>query len=307
MMKVQRLFFALILLLMMSLPVMGAPIKVLIIDGENNHNWRAMTPPMKATFEATGKFIVSVSTLPGNKAKKEAWDKWEPNFKNYDVVVSNYNDKGKCPWPAARKKELQDYVFGGGAFVSVHAADNSSGDWPEYNEMIAVGGWGKRKASTHGSLLRKTDGTWKPDPAPKGKSGSHGPQWAFPVVTELPDHPIMKGLPKIWKHAKDELYNSLRGPCKNVIILASSPSKATKVSEPMVMLIEYGKGKVLHTPMGHVGGTDAIKCVGFQTILVRGTEFVATGKVTIGVPKSFPTEDKVSIVEPSEVKWPSLK
>jgi len=310
-MNVQRLYFALLLTLAltftMGVPAFGQSIKVLIIDGQNNHNWKAMTPPMKATLEATGRFTVSVSTLPSNKGTPEEWAKWTPNFKKYDVVVSNYNDGGKCRWPKERKKELQDFVSGGGGFVSVHAADNSSGDWPEYNEMIAVGGWGGRKAATHGSLLRKIDGKWQADPAPKGRSGSHGPQWAFPVTTEVPDHPIMKGLPKIWKHAKDELYNSLRGPCKNVTVLASAPSKQSKVLEPMAILIKYGKGTVFHTPMGHVGSTDAIKCVGFQTVFVRGTEFVATGKVTIGVPESFPTEDKVSIVEPADVKWPKAK
>lgn len=291
-------------LLMASSALAQEKVKVLIIDGQNNHSWAKMTPVHKATFEATGRFTVAVSTLPSNKAKADAWAAWKPEFAKYDVVVSNYNDGGKCRWPEERRKEFETFVAGGGGFVSVHAADNSSGDWPEYNKMIAVGGWGGRKANTHGSLLRKKDGKWAADPAPKGRSGSHGPQWAFPVETDVADHPVMKGLPKVWKHAKDELYNSLRGPCENVTVLASSPSKATKVSEPMAMLINYGKGKVFHTPMGHVGGTDAIKCVGFQTMLVRGTEFVATGKVTIGVPANFPTADAISVAEPADVKWP---
>ncbi|MDX1566122.1 MAG: ThuA domain-containing protein, partial [Phycisphaeraceae bacterium] len=273
---------------------------------QNNHNWRAMTPVNKATLEATGRFVVSVSTLPSNKAKADAWDAWKPEFSKYDVVVSNYNDGGKCRWPEARKKEFVDFVSGGGGFVPIHAADNSSGDWPEYNKMIAVGGWGGRKAKTHGSLLRKVDGTWKPDPAPRGRSGSHGRKWAFPIIIEK-QHPITEGMPKTWKHAKDELYNSLRGPCENVQVLASAHSKQSRVLEPMAMLITYGKGKVFHIPLGHVGSTDSIKCVGFQTLLARGTEFVATGKVTIGIPEKFPTADEVSIVEPAKVQWPALK
>ena len=71
----------------------------------------------------------------------------------------------------------------------------------------------------------------------------------------------------------------------------------------MIMEISFGKGRVLHTPMGHVGGFDPVHCVGFQTVIARGTEWAATGKVTIPVPKNFPTEDKVSIVPPVKLRW----
>jgi hypothetical protein len=277
-------------------------IKVLIIDGENNHNWRKMTPAMKAILVATGRFDVTVSTLPDNKQPAEAWTKWKPEFAKYAAVVSNYNDKGKCRWPQERRAEFETYMKEGGGFVPVHAADNSSTDWPAYNEIIAVGGWGGRKPKD-GCLLRKRDGKWTADPAPKGKSGSHAAQWSFPVITEAPDHPIMKGLPEKWMHAKEELYNSMRGPCKNVTVLASALSKATKELEPQAILVEYGKGKTCHIMLGHVGGVEPLNCVGFQTIFVRGTEFVATGKVTLPVPKNFPTADKTSIVPPEQMDW----
>jgi len=277
-------------------------IKVLMIDGQNNHDWRKMTPPMKATLLATGRFTVAVSTLPSNADPKEKWAEWKPEFAKYDVVVSNYNDGGKCRWPRERREEFEKFVSEGGGFVVVHAADNSSADWPAYNEMIAVGGWGGRKPKD-GSLLRKKDGKWTPDPAPKGGSGSHGAAWEYLVETETPDHPIMKGLPAKWKHAKEELYDSMRGPCKNVTVLASAVSRRTKVAEPMVMVIEYGKGRVFHTTLGHVGGLEPIHCVGFQTLFVRGTQYAATGKVTLPVPSTFPTADKVSILPPDKVDW----
>ncbi|MCP4375262.1 MAG: ThuA domain-containing protein [bacterium] len=277
-------------------------IKVLIIDGQNNHNWKKMTPPMKATLEATGRFTVSVSTLPSNKGTPEQWAAWKPEFAKYDVVVSNYNDGGKCRWPAERRKEFEKFMSDGGGFVPVHAADNSSGDWPAYNEMIAVGGWGGRNVKS-GFLLRKKDGKWSPDPAPKGKSGSHGSGWEYPINTEAPDHPIMKGIPSGWKHASEEMYNSLRGPCKNVTVLASAPSRKTRVDEPQVMIIKYGKGTACHITLGHVGSLKPIQCVGFQTLLARGTEFCATGKVTIPIPAEFPTADKVSILPADKVTW----
>ena len=277
-------------------------VKVLIIDGQNNHNWKKMTGPMKDTLIATGRFTVDVSTLPSNKEPKEKWDAWDPQFAKYDVIVSNYNDGGKCKWPEQRRKEFEKFMSEGGGFVPVHAADNSSNDWPAYNDIIGVGGWGGRNPKS-GCLMRKKDGKWAPDPAPKGKSGSHGGGWAFPISNEAPDHPIMKGIPSGWKHAREELYNSMRGPCKNLTVLAAAPCKVTKVEEPQVMIIKYGKGTTCHITMGHVGSLEAIQCVGFQTMLARGTEFAATGKVTIAIPPEFPTADKVSILPADKVTW----
>jgi len=283
-----------------------AKIRCLIIDGVNNHHWQATTKATKATLLATGRFTVDVSTSPAKDADPEAWAQWKPEFAKYQLVVSNFNDGGHCLWSEQTKHAFVSFVKAGGGFVPIHAADNSSSDWPEYNEMIAVGGWGGRKPATHGSLLRKTEKGWGADQAPKGGSGGHGPRWAFPVRAEKPDHPILKGLPKLWMHGNDELYNSLRGPCENVTVLASSPSKATGTDEPMAMLITYGRGRVFHLPLGHVGGpqdVQAVHCVGFQTLLARGAEFVATGSVTLPIPADFPTAEAVSIVPPAEVIW----
>ena len=62
-------------------------IKVLIVDGQNNHNWRSTTPVMKKTLESAGLFTVDVSTSPGGRDLS----KWNPEFSKYGVVVSNYN------------------------------------------------------------------------------------------------------------------------------------------------------------------------------------------------------------------------
>ena len=72
-------------------------VRVLIVDGQNNHNWRAMTPPMKADLERSGRFTVDVATTPRPKAPQSAWDAFRPDFSKYDVVLSNYNGE---PWPA---------------------------------------------------------------------------------------------------------------------------------------------------------------------------------------------------------------
>jgi uncharacterized protein len=265
-------------------------IKVLVIDGQNNHNWKQTTPVLVNALETAGCFAVAVSTSPEKKAPKEAWDAWHPKFSDYAVVVSNYNGED---WPAALEKEFEAYVKGGGGFVSVHAADNSFGKWQAYNEMIGVGGWGGRNEKS-GPWLYVKDGKAFKDESP-GNGGTHGKQHEFLVEIRNPDHPITKGLPAKWMHAQDELYSKLRGPAE-IEILSTSHSDTTDKDEPNLMVRSYGKGRVVHTTLGHADYSMLER--GFYLILQRSTEWAATGEVkhNAAVPKDFPTDKVVPIV-----------
>ena len=266
-------------------------IKVLIVDGQNNHKWKETTPVLKQILEEPGIFSVEVSTSP---EKGKGIETWKPKFSGYAVVVSNYNGE---PWSAETKEAFEKYVSGGGGFVSVHAADNSFPEWPAYNEMIGVGGWGGRNEKS-GPYLRLRDGQWTMDTTP-GSGGSHGKQHEFPLNNRASEHPIMRGLPAVFMHRQDELYNRLRGPAKNVTILASAMSPkemgGSGEEEPMLMAIPFGKGRVVHDALGH--GDEAVHCVAFAVTLQRGTEWAATGNVTQKVPADFP-DDKASKSRP---------
>lgn len=268
-----------------------AKLKVLIVDGQNNHQWANTTPVLRNVLESAGCFTVEVSTSPAKGAAAEAWKDWNPNFSDYAAVVSNYNGES---WPENVRKNLEQFVSNGGGFVSVHAANNSFSDWDEYNKMIAVGGWGGRNEKS-GPWLYVKNGKLYRDPV-AGNGGAHGPQHEFVVEMQNSDHPITRGLPKQWLHCKDELYSRLRGPAENVEILSASKSDLTAELEPNLMVINYGKGRVFHTTLGHADYSMLDR--GFYETLQRGTEWAATGDciATAEVPADFPTAEKTSVV-----------
>lgn len=268
----------------------AAPMPTLIIDGQNNHDWKATTPVMGKVLEASGLFTVEVATAPD--AKNPALADFKPDFAKYKVIVMNYNG---AMWGEATRKAFEEYMAGGGGMVVVHAADNSFTAWPAYNEMIAVGGWYGRNEKS-GPYLRWRDGKQVLDDKP-GPAGHHGAGHEYVLDTRAPQHPIMAGLPAQWMHASDELYDFMRGPAKNATILATAFADpkfgGSGEQEAQLIVISYGKGRVFHTTLGH--GVEAMKCVGFITTLQRGTEWAATGKVTQQVPADFPKADAVSL------------
>ncbi len=291
-----------------------AKLKALIIDGQNNHSvWPKSTIMMKQYLEESGLFEVDIDRTRFTwKADRE--EKWlplagvgptedletpkadpafDPTFADYDVVISNFGNSA-ADWPDGTQQAFEAYVKNGGGFVSVHAANNSFGQWDEYNRIIGLGGWGGRKPHNGDHVFYNDSGELVRDKTQSGKSGAHGKRHEFHITLRNTSHPITRGLPERWLTSEDECYATLRGPAENMTILATgkdvSENAPTDRHEPMLMVIDYGKGRAFHTTLGH--DTAAVEGVGFITTLLRGAEWAATGKVTQAVPEDFPTAEK---------------
>ena len=270
-------------------------INVLIIDGQNNHGWAKTTPVIKDMLEKNGKFTVDVLTSPPKadpkkpmtdaekKAADEGWAKFRPDFTKYQVVFSNYNGQD---WPAETNAALEKYMQNGGGLVIFHAANNSFTKWTEWAKMVALL-W---QGAPNGDRITVDDaGKIVRTPKGEGIGAGHGPQHPYELVVRDKEHPITKGMPEKLMHVKDELYQGQRGPGENMDILmtafASPDMKGSGTNEPMVFTVKYGKGRVFVNLLGHDEKSTAEPAC--TILLLRGTEWAATGQVTIPVPATL--------------------
>lgn len=271
-------------------------IKVLIVTGQNNHNWEISHLAIKQILENSGLFTVNVAISPETGKNMS---NFTPDFTFYQLVVLDYNGDR---WPKETEKSFLKFVENGGGVVVYHAANNAFKDWKEYDQIIGFGGWGGRNEKA-GPYIYLQDGNLKYDDKTPGCTGSHGCRHEFVLHCGNPTHPVTKGLPIKWLHAQDELYDQMRGKgiVKDVLFWGYSDpvTKGSGRNELAIFTVDYGKARIFHTTLGHAGNSlddnIAMQCTGFQVTLLRGAEWAATGQVTQPTPDDFPTETTISL------------
>lgn len=253
-----RLAVALLLAAAAALPaaaVVQAPkVRALIVTGQNNHNWKVTTPHLKQLLEATGRFTVDVTEDPAATLADAA------RLRQVDVLVLNYNGPR---WGEAAETGFLEAVRAGKGVSVIHAANNAFPGWTDYERLIGM--------------------AWR-------AGAGHGPYHEFAVRYADRSHPITRGLKDLERHP-DELYHRLTvTPGEQMQVLATAFSDAatrgTGKDEPMVIVKEFGRGRVFHTALGH--DLKAMQDPGFMLLTARGTEWAATGRVTVETAPTVP-------------------
>jgi type 1 glutamine amidotransferase/HEAT repeat protein len=248
--------FTLIALLAVS--AAAEPIRVLFISGRNNHKWKLTTPSLKKTMEESGRFKVTVTEKPAEISAKMLED--------YDLIFNGWTGFPKTKghlWGLDTEKAIDDFVAGGKGMASFHAGSSSFHDWDGFQKIIGA--------------------VW-------GKGTGHGRYHKFTVDMTDIDHPITKGMKSF--ETSDELWHRVvvlqPTPGRKVLCTAMSAksNRGTGENEAIAICTTFGKGRGFYTSLGH--DVKALENPGCKLLMLRGVEWAATGKVTIGATASKP-------------------
>jgi len=246
---------------------------VLIITGQDAHPWRQTSAFLREILNETGKFEVRVA--------EEFRDAGPGSFANYDVAVLVYSDEKftNIPtWSDTTRKALLDFVRSGKGLVVYHHSAASFQNWPEYKSLVGC--------------------VWR------SSQSHHAPVHDYQVDIRDGAHPVTAGM-KPFQARTDELYAGLECDEKaNMHVLATgwddhslyrgkqaaavqaTPSRA----EPLIWTLSYGSGRVFANMLGN--DMRAVHTAGFAATMVRGTEWAATGAVTIPLPAELAVPSK---------------
>jgi type 1 glutamine amidotransferase len=212
--------------------------RVLLLTGIDypGHLWKETAPALAAQLRRDKRLQVEIVETPEFLA--------DPRLQGFDVVVFHWMNWEKPSPGEAARENFRKFVEGGKGLVLVHFACGAFQDWPEFRKIA-------------GRVY---------DP----KLPPHDPRGPYAVQITDPQHPITAGLKDF--EADDELYTCLAGDAA-IRILATSKSKITGKDEPMAFVLEYGKGRVFHSPLGH--DVKALTLPGVAELFRRGTAWAA--------------------------------
>lgn len=228
-----------------------APIRALIVTGVDwpgrppkvpGHVWKETGPALKEVLEADKRFQVTIVEDPGFLASDELF--------KFDEIVLHFKNYDPVPQEEKAKANLLKFVQEGKGAVVIHYASGAFENWPEFR-----------------SLVGRTQGK------------RHDKRGPFSVKIVNRDHPVTKGMEDF--ETDDELFIELTGD-RPIEVLATARSNITGNDHPMAFVLEYGKGRVFHTTLGH--DARAIRMPGAAELIRRGAARVAASSAVAPSP-----------------------
>jgi uncharacterized protein len=193
--------------------------KVLLVTGIDypGHPWRQTAPVLKALLEKDPRLKVRIVEDPHVLGS--------PQLKDWDAVILHFmNWETNGPGPEARENLVRFVKSGKGMLMTHFACGAWHKEWPEFKDLA-------------GRVWFGADG-----------GRQHDPHGKFMVEIADKNHPITQGLEPF--ETLDELYTCLMGDAP-IHVVAKATSKVDKKDYPMAFVLDYGKGRVFHTVLGH--------------------------------------------------------
>ena len=229
-------------------------LRVLILSGEGNHDWRSRSSFLRQLLLDTGRFDARLCESPAGLTAK--------TLSGFDAVVDDYSS---LLLGTDTEKALETFVNTGKGLVVTYgglaaAASSQSGEpnWPGLAKLTKV-------SSPINAAL-----------------GADAPFRSLDLKIVRPEHPVMQGLKSNLRTADQPR----RGftPLPGAEVLAT-----TDANEPLLFASGSGKGRVFCTALGHDLGS--MQETAFITTFLRGTEWAASGKVTLPSEIGLPGPD----------------
>lgn len=221
-------------------------IPLLILSGQNNHDWQKTTPALQEIFQGSGLFNVSVTNRPDTLRYED--------YRKFRLLVSNWNSwpdtSGR--WDQSKEQAFTRYIQEGGGALFLHAGGSSFYGWKDYHS-IAIGRWGKK--TTHGQI---------------GDAMIHFTNRNHPITQGLADFSMTD---EIWENTEIHPSAESLGWAQK---FAPDGSLET-ARHPAILVNKTGNGRSCYTILGH--DETVLSNPDLQQLLVRAATW-ASGKET---------------------------
>ncbi|MCH5373477.1 MAG: ThuA domain-containing protein, partial [Planctomycetes bacterium] len=213
-------------------------VRVLLVTGVDyvGHHWKETAPALRGVLEKDSRLEVRVIEDHEFLASDVIFD--------YDVILLHLKNYEPTKRAEQVRGNLTRFVSDGGGLVLYHFALGAFEPWKEFEQLAGR--------------------TW--DQTKRG----HDPRGPFTVNIIDHDHPVTSGMDDF--ETDDELYTCLGGQTP-IHVLATARSKVDGQDYPMAFVLDYGKGRVFHTPLGH--DVKAVTMPGPAELIRRGCLWAA--------------------------------